>query len=118
MSGFHGETCQCEDHSREYINDNLLVDRGDFAAPGRSAAEDEVAANKAGDEGVVRAYYDRTTTISNPIGTLGLQVWYICDIPTLSFARGRAESLSLPHAMNKLTLLPLLGAVMLQYVER
>jgi hypothetical protein len=43
-SRLDGQFGERETHAREYVNDNLLRDRGDFASAWGALAEDEVAA--------------------------------------------------------------------------
>lgn len=47
-----GEARQAEGNAREDVDDNLLADGRDFAVALGALAEDEVAAEKAGEEGV------------------------------------------------------------------
>lgn len=47
-----GEARQGEGNAREDVDDNLLADGGDFAVALGALAEDDVAAEKAGEEGV------------------------------------------------------------------
>ena len=49
----NGHSCQCQYHSCEDVNHDLLVYGGDLAGAGRAATEDEVAAEEASDEGVI-----------------------------------------------------------------
>jgi hypothetical protein len=50
--GLDGEFCKREHHARKDVDDDLLVYRGDLAAT-RTAAEDDVAPEETGEEGVV-----------------------------------------------------------------
>lgn len=54
-AGLDGEPREGEDDAGEDVDDDLLVDGGDVARAAGAAAEDEVAAEEAGEEGVVGA---------------------------------------------------------------
>jgi len=47
-----GELCECEDDAGKDVDDDLHVDAGDLAGAAGAAAEDDVAAQQAGEEGV------------------------------------------------------------------
>ena len=55
MAGLDGDAGEGEDHAREDVDDDLLVDRGDLAGAFGAATEDKVATNETTQEGVVRA---------------------------------------------------------------
>ncbi|EAQ89248.1 hypothetical protein CHGG_05867 [Chaetomium globosum CBS 148.51] len=55
-AGLHGQPRQRQHHAREDVDDDLLVDAGDFARARRPAPEDDVPAEEAGEEAVVGAW--------------------------------------------------------------
>lgn len=55
VAGLDGDAGEGEDDAREDVDDDLLVDGRDLARPQGPAAKDKVAAEKAGNKGVVGA---------------------------------------------------------------
>jgi hypothetical protein len=51
-----GHSGQREHHTREDVDDNLLVDGGDLPRPFRPTAKNKIPTQEASDEGVVWAY--------------------------------------------------------------
>ena len=55
-AGLDGQARQAEDHAREDVDDDLLVHGRDLARARGAPAKDEVAAEEAGEKGVVGAW--------------------------------------------------------------
>lgn len=54
LAGLHGQAGQRQHHARKHVDDDLLVDARDLARAPRALPEDDVAAQQAGEEAVVR----------------------------------------------------------------